>query len=269
MDFGIEKSGIIFDIKKFAIHDGPGIRTTIFLKGCPLNCWWCHNPESQNFNPEKYSISKLDQHKSENEDFIGKKMSVIDIFKEIEKDLLFYDESGGGVTFSGGEPLGQPEFLLELLKICKKNEINTILDTTGHTDSKILDKIKPYVDLFLYDLKFVDNEKHEKYTGVSNYQIINNLTRLSKEGSNIIIRIPIIPGINDDEDEISKMNIFISGLTNIQRIDLLPFHKIGKDKYQKLNMVYRMENTDEPSEDLMEKIKIKFESTGIPVKIGG
>ena len=269
MDLGIGNSGIIFDIKKFAIHDGPGIRTTIFFKGCPLTCWWCHNPESQNFKPEKFINPNIEDISSENFKIIGKKVSVSDVFKEIEKEIIFYDESAGGVTFSGGEPLSQPEFLLSLLKICKNNEIHTVLDTSGYTTDEILNRIKDYVDLFLYDLKFLDCAKHEKFTRVPNQQIIKNLIKLSENGSKIIIRIPIIPGINDNNEDLNKMVDFISGLNNIQGIDLLPFHKIGKNKYVKLNLPYKMENFHEPSRELMEKIKVKFCSLNIPVKIGG
>lgn len=269
MDLGIGTSGIIFDIKKFAIHDGPGIRTTIFFKGCPLTCWWCHNPESQNFKPEKFINPKTIENGSEKVEIIGKEVSVNDVFKEIEKEIIFYDESKGGVTFSGGEPLSQPEFLRSLLILCKNNGIHTVLDTSGYATEEILKQIKDYVDLFLYDLKFIDNAKHEKYTGVPNQQIIKNLIQLSENGSNIIIRIPIIPGINDDEDDLNKMRDFISGLNNIQGIDLLPFHKIGKNKYIKLNLPYKMDNYNEPSSELMEKIKLKFDSTNVPVKIGG
>lgn len=269
MELGIANSGIIFDIKKFAIHDGPGIRTTIFFKGCPLTCWWCHNPESQNFKPEKFMNPNNEDTCSENFEIIGKEVSVSNVFKEIEKETIFYDESGGGVSFSGGEPLSQPEFLLSLLKLCKNNGIHTVLDTSGYATEEILKQIKDYVDLFLFDLKFIDSVKHEKYTGVPNLQIIKNLVQLSENGSNIIIRIPIIPGINDDKDEINKMRDFISGLHNIKGIDLLPFHKIGKNKYIKLNLPYKMEDYNEPSIELMEKIKLKFDTTGVPVKIGG
>ena len=269
MDLGIGNSGIIFDIKKFAVHDGPGIRTTVFFKGCPLTCWWCHNPESQNFKIEKLLNPKNEDKGQENFEIIGKNLSINDVFKEIEKDIIFYDESGGGVTFSGGEPLSQPEFLLSLLKLCKNNKIHTVLDTSGYATENIMNQIKEYVDLFLYDLKFLDNAKHEKFTGVPNQQILENLKELSQKGSKIIIRIPIIPGINDDNDELNKMRDFVSNLNNIQGIDLLPFHKIGKNKYVKLNLPYKMEDFNEPSDVLMEKIKLKFDSLNIPVKIGG
>ncbi len=269
MDLGIVNSGFIFDIKKFAIHDGPGIRTTIFFKGCPLTCWWCHNPESQNFEPEKFINPKNEDIGSEIFEIVGKKVSVKDVFKEIEKEIIFYDESGGGVTFSGGEPLSQPEFLLSVLKLCKNYGIHTVLDTSGYATEEILKQIQDYVDLFLYDLKFIDSAKHEKYAGVPNQQILKNLIQLSENGSKIIIRIPIIPGINDDNDELNKMRDFISGLNNIQGIDLLPFHKIGKNKYIKLNLPYKMEDFNEPSDEMMEKIKLKFDTTNVPVKIGG
>ncbi|QEE17271.1 glycyl-radical enzyme activating protein [Promethearchaeum syntrophicum] len=269
MDLRIGNSGIIFDIKKFAVHDGPGIRTTVFFKGCPLTCWWCHNPESQNFKLEQFINPKNEDNGRDNFKIIGKNLTVKEVFKEVEKDIIFYDESGGGVTFSGGEPLSQPEFLLSLLKLCRINKIHTVLDTSGYTTEDIINNIKEYVDLFLYDLKFHDSEKHEKFTGVPNQQILNNLIKLSENGSKIIIRIPIIPGINDDSDELNKIRYFISNLKNIQGIDLLPFHKIGKNKYIKLNLPYLMEDFNEPSHEQMEKIKLKFDSINIPVKIGG
>jgi len=261
---GTSTSGIIFDVKKFAIHDGPGIRTTVFLKGCPLNCWWCHNPESQHFFEEKITNSQNKQ------EIIGRKVSINEIMKEIEKDRIFYDESGeGGVTFSGGEPMSQPEFLKDLLLHCKQLDFHTTLDTTGFSPRNSIESIMEYVDVFLYDIKFIDNSMHQKYTGVSNKDILANLLFLSQNGKKIFIRIPIIPTINDTDEEIRKMISFISNLDHIERIDLLPFHKIGKEKYRRLGLSYNMEDFFEPSQDMMKKLKQQFESTGFPVNIGG
>ena len=263
-------SGIIFDIKKFAIHDGPGIRTTVFLKGCPLKCWWCHNPESQSFEIEKIKVNSTTEKDSEAiQKEIGKKISVIEVMDEILKDRIFYDESGGGITFSGGEPLSQSKFLLSLLLKCKEEEIHTVLDTSGFIKPDILFEIAKHVNLFLYDLKFIDDSKHVKYIGVSNNIILGNLKMLVELKKNIIIRIPIIPTINDTDEEILNFLDYLSKLNYIEKIDLLPFHKIGKDKYDQLNMTYKMEDIQEPSKSHMEELKVKFESFGFDVSIGG
>ena len=147
--------GIIFDIKKYALHDGPGIRTTVFLKGCPLNCWWCHNPEGQNPEPERFLTNQTVNH-----EIIGREVTVDEVIAEIEKDRIFYDESGGGATFSGGEPLMQPDFLKNLLTACQIRDISTVLDSCGYAAWEIIEKIKDKVDLFLYDLKMIDDKKH-------------------------------------------------------------------------------------------------------------
>lgn len=266
----MEETGVIFDIKKFAIHDGPGIRTTIFLKGCPLYCWWCHNPESQNFKiqtikPKEPNLKISSNFKKQ----IGRTVSVNDVISEILKDRIFYEESGGGATFSGGEPLSQPNFLRLLLKECKKEGIHTTLDTCGYGPMEELNGIAKDVDLFLYDLKFCDSIKHEKYTGVSNKTIFKNLEMLVDLKKEIFIRIPIIPTINDMDDEIINLAEYILGLKHIQKIDLLPYHKIGKDKYIRLRMLNKMENIPEPTKDQMEKIKTKFESFGFNISVGG
>ena len=168
--------GLIFDIKRFAVHDGPGIRTSVFLKGCPCSCRWCHNPESIKPYPQKISKTiSLDGKTFKKEEFIGSSMCVFDVMSEIRKDKIFYDESGGGVTFSGGEPLMQSEFLLELLKECKNENIHTTVDTSGFVNEGKLLEIIDYVDLFLYDLKLINNELHKKYTGVSNKMILQNI----------------------------------------------------------------------------------------------
>ncbi|XEO77582.1 Choline trimethylamine-lyase activating enzyme [Candidatus Lokiarchaeum ossiferum] len=265
-----DTSGIVFDIKKFAIHDGPGIRTTVFFKGCPLKCEWCHNPESQKHEIEHILKNPIDSlHNDNSYEQIGKKIRSFDLIDEIKKDVLFYDESEGGVTFSGGDPLSQHEFLKSCLQLCKENEIHTALDTAGYLSWSKLKEIIPLVDLVLYDLKFVDEPKHKKYTGVSNKMILENLSNLSAMNKAVWIRIPIIPTLNDTEDEIHQMINFISRLNNIGSIDLLPFHKIGKNKYQRLNLPYKMENFFEPSLDRMEELKRRFETLNIPVKIGG
>ncbi len=255
--------GIIFDIKRFAIHDGTGIRTTVFLKGCPLNCWWCHNPESQSFGINN----------SELREGIGPKISVKELVEEIEKDTIFFDESNGGVTFSGGEPLSQAIFLKNVLLECKKRDIHTTLDTSGHVNPEVLKNMVEYVDLFLYDLKVIDDEKHKRYTGVSNQLILANLKLLSDLGCKIIIRIPIIPGINDGDEDIKQFIQVLKDL-KIQRIDLLPYHQIAEHKYHRLGLAYKMENISEPSEDSLTRIRdtlksVKYSNQIIDIRIGG
>ncbi|MCK5303634.1 MAG: radical SAM protein, partial [Candidatus Heimdallarchaeota archaeon] len=175
------ENGMIFDIKHFAVHDGPGIRTTVFFKGCPLSCWWCHNPESKNPNPEeRESPSKIlsEASKKCGKDIVGREVQVSEVIEELLKDVIFYDESGGGVTFSGGEPLMQVDFLSSLLKECKKNGVHTCIDTSGYTPRQIIDAVVKNVDLFLYDLKLMNNKEHEKYTGIGNEIIMQNLEYL-------------------------------------------------------------------------------------------
>jgi len=263
--------GIIFDIKRYAIHDGPGIRTTVFLKGCAANCWWCHNPESQSLEIEKIIRKNLfDDQFFEEEEPIGKVMTTEQVMNEIGKDQVFYDESGGGVTFSGGEPLIQPDFLRELLILCKNKSMHTTLDTTGYAIEDVFRSVLPYVDLFLYDIKFIDDKRHQKFTGVSNELILNNLKILMNSTKRTVLRFPVIPGITDNEDNIEQIIDFIVHLNrNEIDMDILPYHKIARHKYEKLQKEYLMGSTDPPSEEEMLKLKHKLEFAGLRVNIGG
>jgi len=242
--------GIIFDIKRYAIHDGPGIRTTVFFKGCPMRCPWCHNPESQKKEPEKIGENEI----------IGEVKTVQDVMQEIEKDIPFYDESRGGVTFSGGEPLFQPDFLKALLSECKKKEIHTTLDTTGCIEPEIFDSIIDDVDLFFYDIKFMDEKKHFQYTGTSNRSVIENLKSLIKKGKKVIIRFPVIPGITDKEENIKAIGKFIFTFNSIEEIDLLPYHNTAEGKYRRLRRKNKMKElkVKPPTVDRMLEIKNLF-----------
>ena len=262
--------GIIFDIKHYAIHDGPGIRTTVFLKGCPLGCWWCHNPESR--SPAIFTFpkkEKMDGRELVIEEKVGKEYTVKETMAEIEKDIVFYEESGGGVTFSGGEPFHQPAFLLNLLKSCRKKEIHTCVDTTGYVNSAQLKKAAFYTDLFLFDLKHFDDRMHLEYTGVSNKPILENLILLDEMGKAVEIRYPLIPGMNDDEADLLRMLAFLSKLKNKYPVSILPYHKIGSQKYSQFGIEYKMDGVEEPSKEYIENIKNTIEAAGFVTRIGG
>ncbi len=297
--------GTVFNIQKYSLHDGPGIRTTVFLKGCPLNCWWCHNPESKALAKQVTFTKKLCigcesclnrcennaiDLSRENSIFdrgkckrcgscsevcptnaiklLGKEMTVAEVVNEIEKDRVFYEESEGGVTFSGGEPLMQHDFLYQLLKKCKQKDLHTALDTSGFTDWHILEKAAKLTDLFLYDIKHMTNEKHLKFTGVSNAPILSNLQRLALVHSNIQIRLPIIPGINDDEENIVATGEFISAI-GLRNVSILAYHHTGVDKYERIEEAYKLPNTLEPTHDEMQRIARILEAFRLIVRIGG
>ena len=262
--------GLIFDIKHYAIHDGPGIRTTIFFKGCPMCCPWCHNPESQEMQPERITRERvLDGTAIIETEIIGRSVDSKDIMAEISKDLVFYQESSGGVTFSGGEPLMQPAFLEDMLDRCHEMNIHKCLDTTGYTKPSIFNKIIPKVDLFLYDLKLMDRELHGKYTSVSNEWIMTNLKTLASSGKNVIIRFPVIPGITHTKSNTDDIISFLKSLEKIRRIDLLPYHSIARNKYKLLNREFNLDGMSAPTDDELHKIKLLFEKEGFEVGIGG
>ncbi|MCC9294998.1 glycyl-radical enzyme activating protein [Clostridium sp. WLY-B-L2] len=298
-------SGTIFNIQKYSIHDGPGIRTTVFFKGCPLKCWWCHNPESQNTNHEimffeerctvcgkcikkcpqnaikiNNNFPEIDKFKctlcekcvdfcpNNAREHVGRNITSNELIKEIVKDEVFYEQSGGGVTFSGGEPLMQVDFLDHILKRCKDRGIHTAVDTSGYAPWKSFERIASKVDLFLYDIKIMDNEKHKKYIGAENDIILKNIENLSNMGCNIYLRMPIIKEINDDNDHIEK-TIKLLSIINVEQVNLLPYHKIGMDKYRRLKMNYKLSGMEKPSDERMEEISQKFKKAGIKIKIGG
>ncbi len=299
------KSGIVFRFQRYTIHDGPGIRTAVFLKGCPLRCLWCHNPESHEigieviFNKGKCilcgnclkvntdgSVVMIDDGivldtskgtdciKSANVcptgalEVIGGEMTSDEVMDNILKDLMFFEESGGGVTFTGGEPFMQFEFLLELLMKCKKEGIHTAVETSGFAAWEYIRDAAQYTDLFLYDVKLMDEQKHIKYIGESNSLILDNLRKLSSIHNNIRVRIPLIPGINDDDENIEKTCLFLKDI-NINNVDVLPYHNTGKYKYEQLARDYKLDDISSPSKDELENIAEKFRKHGIIVCIGG
>lgn len=299
-------TGIIFDIKKFSIHDGPGIRTTVFFKGCPLHCSWCHNPEGISPQVEIHFWEKrciachecadacefgalnfiqgLRVHNSvlchgcgacaqacptEATQIIGSKMSVETLMSELKKDIIYYDQSNGGVTFSGGEPLLQDDFLEQVLIACQDYGIHTVVDTAGYVPSNSILRILPHTDLFLYDIKFFDSKRHFHATGVHNEQILTNLELLVKKGAQVILRIPIIPGVNDDDENINQVGIYIKQLNNIKEVNLLPYHRTALGKHQRMGNHYSLENIVAPTQNQMCQIICQLESYGCKVTIGG
>jgi pyruvate formate lyase activating enzyme len=262
--------GMIFDIRSFSIHDGPGIRQTVFLKGCPMRCSWCHNPESQETTAEPIGFSK----KIGNIDFsvtetVGKIMSVSEVMESIVKDVLFFEESGGGVTLSGGEPLLQPEFCLALLKACSENGIHTALDTCGYAGAVVVDKILPFTELLLYDLKLANDAEHKQHTGVSNRLVLQNLEKISRAGKSIIIRIPLIPDITDRHENLMALRQIAESTPGICRIDLLPFHSAAGNKYKGLRKNNLMGGNSSYDIESAEKIKEFFSESAPIVSIGG
>jgi len=264
--------GLIFNIKRYAIHDGPGIRVTFFLKGCPLGCWWCHNPEG--ISPVQQVAERIDRigdREFRVNEQVGRYYSIDDVMGIVEKERVFLEESGGGVTFSGGEPLMQGKFLAEILAVLSDNGIHTTVDTSGQADRSVIDSILENTDLFLFDIKHLDPEVHMKYMGVSNTKILDNYRYIIEKGKKVFVRIPIIPGHNDDEMHLEKLLDFLQGFkgSSVSEIDLLPYHKIGMSKYRRFGMEFKMNGVERPSSERMNQLKDFFSSTGFKVKIGG
>ena len=259
--------GTIFDIKKYAIHDGPGIRTTVFLKGCPLDCLWCHNPESRSIVPEE--IRNYRSHPTSSKKIIGKRLSVDEIMNEILKDELFYDESAGGVTFSGGEPMLQIDFLQALLEKCRENGLHTTVDTCGNVDWTDFLKIYKLVDLFLFDLKIIEDTKHIQYTTVSNKLILENLEKLTKTGVEIRIRIPLIENITDTDENIESIISYIKKFSSLKNIDILPYNKFGQDKIERYQLERTHLDLSVQTDEKINHIQKVFQTNGYDVHIGG
>ncbi len=298
--------GIIFDIKRYAVHDGPGIRTTVFFKGCPLNCQWCHNPEGIELMAEillnqnrcaidcracisecpQSALSKIgttvyiDQEKCDlcgtcvdscmYEALLvaGEKVRARDVLLEVEKDLIFYDESNGGVTLSGGEPLQQMDFLDNLLDELKSRGMHVTLDTSGYAPLEDFERVWDRVDLFLYDLKMMNEIKHEEYTGVSNAIILQNLKGLVYAKRPVEIRIPLVCDVNDDESNIRETVRYLNDLEIVRSVSLLPYHRGGCEKYIRWGKGVRMKIFKPPSKDRIRQIKQTFLEAGFKVRVG-
>lgn len=294
-------TGMIFDIRRYSIHDGPGIRTAVFLKGCPLECRWCHNPEGRAAAPElilrvsrcfhcgdclpvcpNAALSRRERQilidrsrcdvcgscadycPSEALQVVGREMTVAQVLEEIERDRPFYEQSGGGVTFTGGEPLAQPDFLRALLQACRTRGLHTALDTCGYAPWAVLDEIRPLVDLFLYDLKLMDDARHQEWTGVSNAEILANLRRLSEAGQEILVRLPLVPGVNDGEENLRQTGAFLASLPTVPAVELLAYHHIAEAKYAGLGREYGLDIRP-PDAEHMRRCAAMLDGYGIRV----
>lgn len=291
------EKGVVFNIQRYSINDGPGIRTCVFLKGCPLNCRWCHNPESKSSKPElSYSAAKCigcgkcaeicpkgchtfieGIHAIDRKDCIGcgkcvsvcvgalelfgKTMTVEEVIAEAIKDRPFYAESGGGITFTGGEPFAQPRFLLALLKEAKKQELHVCIETSGYVQREILAEAMPYIDIFLFDYKETDAERHAEYTGVRNERILENLDFLAENGKEVVLRCPIIPGCNDRDEHFGAIASLAEKYNNtITHVDVEPYHPLGKTKADQIGKEYLLGELGMTSKELSSEWIQKIQS---------
>ena len=298
------ESGIVFDVKHFAVHDGPGIRTTVFLKGCPLRCLWCHSPESQSPRPEvayypNFCIGcgacveacphgaqilgtpKIIRERCQGAGrcaeecyagatiMYGEEATVEELLEEVDKDRLLYETSGGGVTLSGGEPAMQPGFALALLGAFKERGYHIALDTSGHAEWGVLEKVMADADLVLYDLKHMDSFTHEEITGVPNRLILANLERAAGSGKTLVVRVPVIPGYNDSPENFTAMAGFLGGLRGVEAVELLPYHNLGTPKYNALGRGYPLEGLQTPEPEELSVLGSLLEAEGLMVVLEG
>ena len=304
-----DTKGIVFNIQHYSIHDGPGIRTTVFINGCPLRCVWCQNPESLSMIPSIFfasekctgcgkcvetcpqkAITVVNGKSSTNRalckgcgkcaevcpnearDLIGKEMTAGEVFKDVNSDAIFYQRSGGGVTVSGGDPVAQPEFVIAILKMCKDAGLHTALETSGVAEWHAFKKILAYTDMVLYDFKHMNGEEHKKFTGKSNKLVLENAKKIIVEFPQIafVARVPVIPGYNDSEENIVMIARFIAEeLGDSIKVHLLPYHKLGTTKYERLEDTGKIIHVEPPNDEHMEELRKLVESFGLAAAVGG
>lgn len=297
--------GMVFDIQRFSIHDGPGIRTIVFLKGCPLRCVWCSNPESQSVGAELLVLAdkckgcrrceevcplgairfqpgfRLDRDVCEGcgqcaevcptgaLQVSGRVQKVDEIIQVLKRDEVYYRRSGGGVTLSGGEPLMHPAFAADLLRTCKEIGWHTAMETSGFSGWSAFEKVLPWLDLVLLDIKHVDDEKHVRYIGQSNRMILENARRLGENGVPVVIRVPVVPGCNDTPEEIRRIASFARSIPGVRELHLLPYHRLGEMKYRYLDAEYPLTGQRPPVNQVMEALRIAGAAEGLHCQIGG
>ena len=254
--------GRIFDIQRYSIHDGGGIRTIVFLKGCPLRCKWCCNPEGQHYNVEKMTLGGKER-------IVGQDVTVGEIIDIVERDRIYYRRSGGGLTLSGGESLTQPDFAVALLKTAKERGINTAMESTGFADFSVISRYLPYLDLYLMDIKHMNSAKHKEFTSQPNELILENAKKITDAGARLIVRTPVIPTFNATKEEIGEIAKFASSLKGVTQMHILPYHRIGTDKYKGLNRDYSLTGIEPPSKELMNELLEVVNSYGLKGQIGG
>lgn len=302
----MSEQGMVFDIQRYSVHDGPGIRTTVFLKGCNLRCFWCHNPESYRrepdllFYPNKcincgkcFRLCPLNCHSVDNAGahqinraactacgvcsqkcyagalvISGKWRSVEDVMQTVLADAVFYKNSGGGMTVSGGEPMMQPEFTLALLQAAKEAGLQTALDTAANYDYALLERAAPWADLFLVDCKCMDNALHKQATGVENIRILENLARMGQGAVPVWVRVPVVPGVNDSVQNMEALREFLVGLPAIAKMELLPYHNLGLSKHESLGRDYGYRELKAPSKEHMEALAAVFAGQEYAVTTG-
>lgn len=260
----LQTKGRIFDIQRYSIHDGKGIRTIVFLKGCVLRCRWCCNPESQ-----EYVIQTMKT--GEKEKIIGRDVTVEEVMEVVEKDRAYYRRSGGGLTLSGGESLCQPQFAKALLQTAKQRGIGTAMESMGCAKYEVIESILPYLDTYLLDIKHTNPKKHEEFTGRSNELMLENARKIAESGqTNLVIRVPVIPIFNDTPEEIAAIAQFADKLPGVEKIHLLPYHRLGQDKYEGLGREYQMKEILPPEPEYMQMLKKTVESVSrLNCQLGG
>jgi pyruvate formate lyase activating enzyme len=296
-------SGITFNVQRFSTEDGPGIRTTVFMKGCPLRCKWCHNPEGLSPQPELvwYDVRcigareclkvcpedalelmpegmRLDRQRctvcglcqeacpAGALEVIGREWTAEALYAEVAKDSAFYETSGGGITVSGGEPVMQAEFVEAFLRLCREGGIHTALDTCGHADWGVYERLVPFVDLVLYDLKIIDRERHREATGVYPDRILENAKRIAQQGIPMWVRTPVVPGYTDDEDNIARLAVYIRDeLSTVERWELLAYTNLGQPKYRRLSRPYPLDGAELPTRVKMERLQTLALGGGVDV----
>ncbi|MBU2501450.1 MAG: glycyl-radical enzyme activating protein [bacterium] len=298
-------TGLVFNIQRFSLHDGPGIRTTVFLKGCPLECRWCHNPEGQSFSAQPLVKIELctacgacvdhcpsgavtmtasgpvtrgdlctacgtctESCPQEGRTIAGRMMTPVEVADEAGRDLPFYGPTGGGVTFSGGEAMAQIDFLVEALTACRERGLHTAVDTAGCLPWSHFTRVLPLVDLFLYDLKLMDAGRHREQTGASNRPVLENLERLARRGDPVVVRIPVIPTVNDDDANLEATLAFLR-LHGLNRVDLLPFHQLGRGKAPQVGRSWSLGEVPGLEPVDLDRIRARFAQAGLAVTTGG